>query len=44
MLNFIFAEHYQQEPGRVASIVLMANAFTLISLPLALAWVLPRYG
>ncbi len=44
VLNFIFAEHYHQEPGRVASIVLMANAFTLISLPLALAWILPRYG
>ncbi len=43
VLNFMFAEHYRQEPGRVASIVLMGNAFSVFSIPLALAWILPRY-
>lgn len=40
VLNFLFAERYKQEPGRVASIVLIGNFFALLSLPLALALVL----
>ncbi|MFV0371192.1 MAG: AEC family transporter [Azonexus sp.] len=40
VLNFLFAERYQQEPQRVASIVLIGNLAALIFLPLALAWVL----
>lgn len=40
VLNFLFAERYQQEPQRVASIVLIGNLSALIFLPLALAYVL----
>lgn len=40
VLNFLFAERYQQEPERVASIVLIGNLFALVSLPIALAMVL----
>ncbi len=40
VLNFLFAERYQQEPQRVASIVLIGNLCALLFLPLALAWVL----
>lgn len=40
VLNFLFAERYQQEPQRVASIVLIGNLAALVTLPLALAWVL----
>lgn len=40
VLNFLFAERYQQEPQRVASIVLVGNLAALIFLPLALALVL----
>ncbi len=44
VMNFIFAEHYDQEPKRVAAIVLIANAFSLISIPLALVYALPNFG
>ncbi|MEM7206713.1 MAG: AEC family transporter [Pseudomonadota bacterium] len=44
VLNFLFAERYQQEPKKVASIVIFSHLFTLISLPLTLAYVLPRYS
>lgn len=44
VLNFIFAERYQQEPAKVASIVIIGNVFGLISIPLALAYVLPRFS
>lgn len=40
VVNYIFAEQYHQEPHKVASIVLIGNVFSLISLPIALAWVL----
>ena len=40
VLNFLFAERYQQEPQRVASIVLIGNLMALLFLPLALARVL----
>lgn len=40
VLNFLFAERYKQEPGRVASIVLIGNLAGLVFLPLALALVL----
>lgn len=40
VLNFLFAERYQQEPQRVASIVLVGNLAALLFLPLALALVL----
>lgn len=44
VLNYMFAEHYDQEPLRVASIVLISNAFALISIPLALVYALPKFG
>lgn len=40
VLNFLFAERYQQEPQRVASLVLIGNLAALVFLPLALALVL----
>lgn len=42
VLNFMFAERYQQEPEKVASIVMIGNLFSLIFLPLALALTLQR--
>lgn len=44
VMNFLFAERYHQEPAKVAAIVVLGNLFSVISLPLALAFVLPRYG
>jgi hypothetical protein len=35
--NFIFAEQYQQEPDKVASIVMIGNAAAIFFLPFALA-------
>ncbi|MCV6638342.1 AEC family transporter [Candidatus Albibeggiatoa sp. nov. NOAA] len=40
VVNYIFAEQYHQEPHKVASIVLIGNILSLISLPIALAWTL----
>jgi predicted permease len=40
VVNYIFAEQYHQEPHKVASIVLIGNVLSLISLPIALAWTL----
>lgn len=37
VLNYIFAERYQQEPDKVAAIVLAGNAASIIIVPLALA-------
>ena len=37
VVNFIFAERYQQEPDKVASIVIIGNAAALLFIPLALA-------
>lgn len=38
--NFILAERYNQEPHKVASIVLIGNAMSIVVLPLALTFVL----
>ena len=35
--NFIFAERYDQEPEKVASIVALGNAAAIIFIPLTLA-------
>lgn len=43
ILNFMFAERYNQEPDKVASIVIIGNALTLITLPLILSYVIPRF-
>jgi len=44
VLNFLFAERYHQEPAKVASIVMLSNLATVVTLPLALAYALPKYG
>lgn len=36
VLNYIFAERYNQEPEKVASVVLIGNLFATVFLPLAL--------
>lgn len=41
VLNFMVAEKYQQEVQKVAAIVLIGNVFALISLSIALYYVLP---
>ncbi len=40
VLNYVFAEKYNQEPARVASLVMVGNSFSLLTIPLCLAWVL----
>lgn len=42
VLNVLVAEQYRQEPGRVASIVLIGNLGSLVVLPLALWFALPH--
>jgi predicted permease len=41
VVNYIIAEEYQQEPHKVAAIVMLGNVASLISLPIALAFALP---
>ncbi|WP_018988374.1 AEC family transporter [Aromatoleum toluclasticum] len=41
VLNYIFAERYDQEPEAVASMVLIGNVAAVAFLPIALAMVLP---
>lgn len=40
VLNFVFAERYRQEPGVVASIVLLGNIVAVVVIPLVLAVIL----
>lgn len=40
VLNYIFAERYNQEPDRAASIVLIGNTASMAIIPAVLAWVL----
>ena len=42
VLNFMFAERFQQYPAKVASIIAMSHLVSLISLPLMLAWALTK--
>ena len=35
-LNYLLAERYGQEPERVASLVLIGNAFAIVFVPLGL--------
>jgi predicted permease len=37
VLNYMFAERYNQEPEKVASMVLLGNVLAVLFLPLALA-------
>lgn len=41
VLNFMVAEQYRQEPGKVASIVLIGNMLSALFVPLGLALALP---
>ncbi|ATE61312.1 AEC family transporter [Thauera sinica] len=41
VLNYMFAERYDQEPDKVASMVLIGNIAAVVSLPIALALALP---
>ena len=43
VMNYMFAEHFDQEPGRVASMVLFGNALAILTIPLALIYALPRF-
>jgi hypothetical protein len=42
VLNFMVAEKYNQEPKKVASIVLIGNLFSLVSVSTALYFILPN--
>jgi malate permease and related proteins len=44
VMNYMFAEHYNQEPAKVAAMVLFGNAFSIVSIPIALVYALPRFG
>ncbi len=44
VMNFLFAERFNQQPKSVASIVLLGNLFAMITLPIALAYVLTTYS
>jgi predicted permease len=37
VLNFMVAEQYRQEPGKVASIVLVGNLLSVIFVPIGVA-------
>jgi predicted permease len=37
VLNYMYAEHYQQEPSKVASIVLVGNLMSILIIPITLA-------
>ena len=39
VLNYIVAEQYQQEPHRVASLVLIGNLGSLLVMPVVLGWI-----
>lgn len=40
VLNYLVAEQYQQEPGRVAAIVMIGNLGAFVAIPVALAFAL----
>ncbi|MGV0997952.1 MAG: AEC family transporter [Fluviibacter sp.] len=42
VMNYMFAERYNQEPQKVASIVMIGNIAALLFIPIALLIVLPR--
>lgn len=42
ILNLLMAEHYQQEPQRVASIVMLGNLASIVIIPLTLWFTLPH--
>lgn len=44
VMNYLFAERFNQQPKSVASIVLLGNLFAMLTLPIALAYVLTNYS
>lgn len=44
VMNFLLAERYQQQPQQVASIVMIGNLMSIVTLPLTLFIVLPIFG
>jgi hypothetical protein len=44
VLNFMVAEKYNQEPRKVASIVMLGNLGSLLVIPFALAYILAQNG
>jgi len=40
VLNYLFAEEFSQEPHKVASIVMLGNLGAVVTIPLALYWLL----
>ena len=40
VLNYLIAERYQQQPNQAASIVVIGNLFSLVSIPLILGFIL----
>ncbi|MEM8845083.1 MAG: AEC family transporter [Pseudomonadota bacterium] len=43
VMNYLFAQRYGQEPNKVSAIVSIGNALAIITLPLALLYILPNY-
>ena len=43
VMNYLFAQRYLQEPNKVSAIVSIGNALAIITLPIALLYILPRY-
>ena len=43
VMNYLFAQRYKQEPNKVSAIVSIGNALAIITLPLALLYILPNY-
>lgn len=43
IMNYLFAQRYSQEPSKVSAIVSIGNALAIITLPLALLFILPKY-
>jgi predicted permease len=41
VLNFMVAEQFKQEPGKVASIVLIGNVLSVVFVPIGLAFAIP---
>ena len=41
VVNYVIAENFQQEPHKVAAIVMLGNTMSFISLPIVLAFALP---
>ncbi len=42
VLNYLIAERYDQEPEQVATLVLIGNLGSLVAVPVALYFILPR--